>query len=133
MTAALQICPQNASAAFPANEPGPTFTADTFHQLAPYRLRFDLTGTQTTTNNASRTRTRARPTRHERCSSTAVALPGPHDPGRPGRGGVRRAAPLTETATMIGATKVTVDYQASTAQGVQLNARLYDVLPTARR
>ena len=30
---------------------------------------------------------------------------------------------------MIGATQVTVDYQASTAQGVQLNARLYDVLP----
>ena len=52
VTAALQICPQNASAAFPADEPGPTFTADTFHQLAPYSLRFDLTGTQTTTNDA---------------------------------------------------------------------------------
>ena len=30
---------------------------------------------------------------------------------------------------MIGATKLTIDYTASTAQGVQLNARLYDVFP----
>ena len=37
--------------------------------------------------------------------------------------------PLAERATMIGATKLTVDYTASTAQGVQLNARLYDVFP----
>ena len=37
MTAALQICPQNASAEFPANEPGPTFTAGSFFQLAPHQ------------------------------------------------------------------------------------------------
>jgi predicted acyl esterase len=37
--------------------------------------------------------------------------------------------PLAKPATMIGATKLTVEYTASTAQGVQLNARLYDVFP----
>ena len=51
VTAALQICPQNASAEFPANEPGPTFTAGRFSQLAPHRLRVDIGGTQTTTND----------------------------------------------------------------------------------
>ena len=30
---------------------------------------------------------------------------------------------------MIGATKLTIDYSADGAQGVQLNARLYDVFP----
>ncbi len=128
VTAALQICPQNATAEFPADEPGPTFTAATFHQLAPYRLRFDLTGTQTTVNNAE-------PNPHAANADPAGNLflnggrcPFTTTPAGPGVA-VYDTPALTERATMIGATKLTVDYEASTATGVQLNARLYDLFP----
>jgi predicted acyl esterase len=39
------------------------------------------------------------------------------------------SAPLTADATMIGATTLSIDYDATTADGLQLNSRLYDVLP----
>jgi hypothetical protein len=132
VTAALQICPQNASAQFPADEPGLTFTADRYSKLAPWGLRFDLTGTQTTTNNAE-------PNPHASQADPLLNLianqgrcPNTTTPAGPGVA-VYDTPPLTEAATMIGATKVTVDYTASTNQGVQLNARLYDVLPTGRQ
>ena len=128
VTAALQICPQNASAEFPANEPGATFSAGSFFDLAPHRLRVDVTGTQTTTNNAE-------PNPHASQADPVTNLfingarcPFTSAPAGPGVA-VYDSPALTERATMIGATKVTVDYQASTAEGVQLNARLYDVLP----
>jgi dienelactone hydrolase len=128
VTAALQICPQNASAQYPPDEPGPTFTADTFHQLAPYRLHFELTGTQTTTNNAEPNphASQADPITNiflngSRCPFTSV-------PAGPGVA-VYDTPALTGQVTMIGGTKVTVHYQASTATGVQLNARLYDLFP----
>src|SRR5207249_4485621 len=41
VTASLQICPQNASAAYPANEPGPTFTAGSFGDLTQGVFRLD--------------------------------------------------------------------------------------------
>jgi dienelactone hydrolase len=128
VTAALQICPQNASAQFPQDEPGATFTADRFSRLAPYRLRIDVSGTQTTVNNAE-------PNPHAFQSDPVFNLiangsrcPFTSEPAGPGVA-VYDSQPLTGPATMIGATKVTVDYTASTAEGVQLNARLYDVLP----
>ena len=133
VTAALQICPQNASAEFPADEPGATFTAGRFFKLAPYTLRLDLAGgTQTTTNDVD-------PNLHATQSDPLnnVFLNGgrcpvhttPADPGV----AVYDSAPLAERATMIGATRATVDYTASTAVGVELNARLYDVLPDGRQ
>ncbi len=128
VTAALQICPQNATAEFPANEPGATFTAPSFFQLAPHRLRIDVSGTQTTTNNAEPNphASQADPvinifTNGSRCPFTTT-------PAGPGVA-VYDSPALAERATMIGATKLTVDYQASTGVGVQLNARLYDVFP----
>src|SRR5207253_4448022 len=51
VTASLQICPQNASAAYPADEPGPTFTSGSFVELTHGLLRLDLSGTQTTVNH----------------------------------------------------------------------------------
>jgi hypothetical protein len=36
---------------------------------------------------------------------------------------------LAQSYTMLGATTVSIDYSATTAQGLQLNARLYDVFP----
>jgi hypothetical protein len=128
VTAALQICPQNASAEFPANEPGATFTAGSFFDLAPHRLRIDIAGTQSTVNDAS-------PNPHAQQADPLTNLfqngsrcPFTTEPAGPGVA-VYDSEPLADRATMIGATKVTVDYTASTARAVQLNARLYDVFP----
>src|SRR5262249_53957231 len=53
VTASLQVCPGNAGdLGVPADEPGPTFTAPTFEQLAPNTLSIDMPGTQTTTSTA---------------------------------------------------------------------------------
>ena len=128
VTTALQICPQNASAEFPANEPGPTFTAGRFSQLAPHRLRVDIGGTQTTTNDVE-----PNPHASQADPLTNVFINGGRCPVHTAPAGpgvaVYDSQPLAERATMIGATRLTVDYAASTAQGVQLNARLYDIFP----
>ena len=76
VTTALQICPQNASAEFPANEPGPTFTAGRFSaarspQVADRHRRH----ADDDQRRASRTRTRRRRTRSRTCSSTAARCP----------------------------------------------------------
>jgi len=128
VTTALQICPQNASAEFPANEPGPTFTAGGFFKLAPHTLRVDIGGTQTTTNDVE-----PNPHASQADPLTNVFINGGRCPIHTAPAGpgvaVYDSQPLTERATMIGATRLTVDYAASTAQGVQLNARLYDIFP----
>ena len=41
--------------------------------------------------------------------------------------------PLSAGATMIGGTTVSIDYDATSSVGLQLNARLYDVLPGRHR
>ncbi len=128
VTAALQICPQNATAEFPANEPGATFTAPSFFDLAPHRLRVDVSGAQTTTNNAEPNPHAGQADPITNLFANGSRCPFTTTPAGPGVA-VYDAPALTERATMIGATKVTVDYQASTTAGVQLNARLYDVFP----
>ena len=77
---------------------------------------------------ASRTRTRRRRTRSRTSFINGGRCPVHTAPAGPGVA-VYDSEPLAERATMIGATRLTVDYTASTAQGVQLNARLYDVFP----
>ncbi|MGH2979862.1 MAG: CocE/NonD family hydrolase C-terminal non-catalytic domain-containing protein [Solirubrobacterales bacterium] len=128
VTAALQVCPQNATAEFPADEPGATFTARRFFELAPHRLRIDIGGTQTTTNEVE-----PNPHATQADPLNNVFLNGGRCPVHTAPAGtgvaVYDSEPLAERATMLGATKMTVDYTASTARGVQLNARLYDVLP----
>jgi hypothetical protein len=128
VTAALQICPQNASAAFPADEPGPTFTGNSFFDLAPYRLRVDVTGTQTTTSDVEPNPHAAQADPIANAFGNGSRCPFTTQPAGAGVA-VYDSQTLAEQATMIGATKVTVDYAASTSQGVQLNARLYDVFP----
>jgi len=128
VTAALQVCPQNASAQFPADEPGPTFTASAFHQLAPHRLRVDVTGTQTTTSNPEPNPHASQADPLTNVFTNGGRCPFTSQPAGPGTA-VYDSPVLDARATMIGGTKVTVDYTASTAQGVQLNARLYDVFP----
>jgi dienelactone hydrolase len=128
VTASLQICPQNADAAHPADEPGDTFTASRFSRLAPYRLNLGMSGDQQTTNVAE-------PNPHASYSDPiANALinggrcPVATTPAGPGVA-VYDSGPLSAAATMIGGTTVSIDYDATTAAGLELNARLYDLLP----
>jgi dienelactone hydrolase len=127
VTASLQICPGNASAEFPANEPGPTFTAFKFPLLAPHTLRVNYTGTQMTRTPANN--------QHE-FNADPVAnliLNGARCPILTAPAGPDEATytsdPLERTVTMIGGTKIAIDYDATTADGLQLNTRLIDVFP----
>jgi hypothetical protein len=130
VTASLQICPQNAPLeGVPADEPGPTFNAPAFESLARGRLLLNLSGTQATVNDAS-------PNTHA-ASSEPVAnfaanggkCPVETTPAGPGVA-TYDSPPLPESETMIGATRVSIDYSATTTQGsFQLNSRLYDVFP----
>ncbi len=128
VTASLQVCPQNADATHPANEPGDTFTANRFDQLAPYHLGFAFSGDQQTVNDAEPNPhgSNADPlanfaTNGGRCPFTTV-------PAGPGVA-VYESAPLPEQATIFGGTNISIDYDATSAAGLQLNSRLYDVFP----
>ena len=128
VSASLQICPQNAGLK-PADEPGDTFTASSFGALAPNTLRLDMGGTQTTTNVAI-------PNLHAKNSDPLYNLeanggkcPVETTPAGPGVA-TYDSLPLPAQATMIGATKATIRFSATSSLGsVQLNARLYDVFP----
>ena len=133
VTASLQICPQNASARQPADEPGPRFNARTFHGLAQRTLRIDMSGEQTTVNDVE-------PNEHAKKADPLGNLvnnggrcPFHSTPAGPGVASYT-SAPLASTATMIGATLVSIDFSATSATSAnfQLNSRLYDVFPDGR-
>ena len=129
VTAALQICPQNATDAHRGDEPGERFTAPNFWDLAPNTLRLEMSGARTTQNKLTSNphalaadpllnfvQNRGRCPAHNTPAGAGVA--------------VYESAPLDAPATMIGGSIVSIDYTASTVEGsFQLNSRLYDVFP----
>ena len=88
------------------------------------------TATRSTTQRrgAQHARGQRRPGRELR-RRTAAAARSSTEHGGTGRRDLRRASRWRRPYTMIGATSVSIDYSATAAQGLQLNARLYDVLP----
>ena len=130
--ASLQVCPQNASGASPADMPGERFTASRFRDLAPNTLIVDVKGAQATTNKAAPNEhaLRADPVENEVAN-------GRRCPVANSAGGFASAGPgvatydseaLPQDFTMIGQTRVTVPHTGQ-GPGVQLNARLYDLFP----
>jgi hypothetical protein len=129
VTASLQICPQNASAAFPADEPGERFTAPNFPALAKGTLRLDMFGQQSTVNNVEPNAHAANAEPVSNSVANGGKCPIETTPAGPGVA-TYDSDPLPNQATMIGATKLSIDYSATTTQGdFQLNSRLYDVFP----
>jgi hypothetical protein len=131
VTGELQICPQNADGQDP-NEPGPTFTAPTFEQLAPNILSLSLSGTQVTTSDVEPNphATNADPVAN--LATNGGRCPVETQPAGSGVA-VYTSNTLGAAATMLGATKVTAHFTASPgASGVELNARLYDVFPDGK-
>jgi acetyl esterase/lipase len=133
VTASLQICPQNAPLEGVAtDEPGQTFTAPTFEQLARVPFTIDMVGTQTTVSKAT-------PNNHATNSEPVAnfAANGGRCPveNTPAGSGVATydSAALGESKTMIGATRVSIDYSATSTSGAfQLDARLYDLFPSGQ-
>ena len=123
VTIALQTCRQNADGAWPFDEPGERFRADTFEELAANRWAFELSGAQDTVTDAA-------PNPHA-AEADPVASPGEcavHTaPAGPGVATYDSAA-LAGDVTMIGQTRVTATVEGAVA-GAQMNARLYDRYP----
>jgi dienelactone hydrolase len=130
VTASLQICPANAPLeGVAADEPGQTFNAPTFEGLARGLLTFNLSGTQATVNDASPNQHAANSDPVANSVANGGKCPVETTPAGPGVA-TYDSPPLPESKTMIGATKVSIDYSATTAAGnFQLNSRLYDVFP----
>jgi X-Pro dipeptidyl-peptidase C-terminal non-catalytic domain len=120
VTASLQTCS--------GDEPGASFTAPTFAQLATSDLRLSTTGSQTTTNVAT-------PNPHALTSDPIANVangsrcPVETTPAGPGVA-TYDLGPLATDVTMIGRPRVSVPYGATAASGgLELNARLYEVRP----
>jgi acetyl esterase/lipase len=130
VTASLQICPQNAPLEnVPADEPGQTYNAPAFESLARGLLTLNLTGTQATVNDASPNTHAANSDPVANLAANGGKCPVETTPAGPGVA-TYDSPPLPASKTMIGATKVSIDYSATTTVGsFQLDSRLYDVFP----
>ena len=126
-TVTLQICPANATAAFPADGPGPRYSASSFARLAPKRLRLEATGERTTTSRAFPNPHAANADPVANLISNGGRCPVETSPAGPGVA-VYDFAPLASDAVMIGRPRVTVPH-AGAGSDLQLDARLYEVLP----
>ena len=135
VTAALQICPENATQEFPEDQPGKRFSATTFHRLAPSTLRIEADGDQITTNKAvpNDHAVRSDPIVNERGGNDRHC-PVESDPAGPGVA-TYTSQDLDRRFTMIGPTRVKVPYElaAGDSSGLQLNARFYDVFPDGKQ
>lgn len=132
VTAAAQICPQNASPIHPPDQPGITFSAPTFEALAPNTLRIELPGAQQTFSKAGVNEhgVTADPVFNQQTNSNRC----PVEPSPAGVGVASYTSQeLPAARTMIGGTEVEIAFSLLGADtGAQMNARLYDVLPDGR-
>jgi acetyl esterase/lipase len=135
VTASLQICPANASAAQPKDEPGPRFTAAKFSDLAPNSLKIT-----TSCSHGLGTSNIAGPNLHALNSDPMLRFLTGSAGGdfcsvetNPAGSGVATydSDTLPNGFTMIGRTRVTIIHKGQ-GSGIQLNARMYDVFPDKR-
>lgn len=129
--ASLQICPENATAKYPADEPGRRFTASTFDKLAPNTLNVVSTDTQGTTSDAEPNEhaARADPVANQVANGSKCPVE-----TEPAGGGVAvyESGALPSAFTMIGRTRVIAAHSGTGTGAIQLNARLYDVFPDGK-
>jgi hypothetical protein len=126
VTAALQTCPQNATADFPADEPGQRITAGSFQSLVRHTLVVRMNGSRGTISDSTHNP-------HADSTNPLNNVPTGHCFSHTFGAGPDVATydsePLAKRQTMVGATEVAIDYDATTEVGLQLNSRLYDVFP----
>ena len=123
VTATLALCG--------VDTPGERFTESSFDALAPGRLRLTAAGEQTTTHDAE-------PNPHAKSADPIANLLAnggrcPADESEAGPGvAVYDFPPLASDVVTIGRTRVTVPHSGS-GSDIQLNARLYELLPEGRQ
>jgi predicted acyl esterase len=127
VTVSLQTCRQNASSLWPLDQPGERFNAPRIEDLAPHRLVLQLPGTGQTTNKAAPNQHAAESDPVANTASNASTCPSHSEPAGPGVASFD-SEPLEGDVTMIGQTRV-VATVAGSGEGLQLNARLYDLFP----
>ncbi|MEK6278025.1 MAG: CocE/NonD family hydrolase C-terminal non-catalytic domain-containing protein [Actinomycetota bacterium] len=128
VTAELQVCPDNAAdLGVPTDESGPQFTAATFEKLAPREYVAEIVARRRATSIVS-------PNEHAENSDPVTnafnnrsRCPVVNDSAGSGVG-TYTTPKLERAKTMIGATRVKVDFKAS-GTVTQIDARLYDVIP----
>jgi predicted acyl esterase len=127
VTAAAQVCANKPDGQV-ADEPGPTFTAPSFSSLTPGVLDLDFIGAQTTTNKAAPNQhaLQADPVANTASNGSKCIIHS--DAAGPGVATYESRA-LPSDATMLGGGIVSVKYTATGTDGLELNARLYDVFP----
>ncbi|HYU62103.1 MAG TPA: CocE/NonD family hydrolase [Solirubrobacterales bacterium] len=132
VTATLEVCPQNSpDLGIPEDEPGPTFNAPTFEQLAPNTLEVNMPGASSTISDAEPNSHAldADPVQNQLNNGNGCVVE-----TTPAGQGVASylSDPIPSDQTMIGSTRVLIGFTfAGDANqgGLQLNARLYDVFP----
>ena len=92
VTVSLQTCPQNASGAWPHDEPGERFNAATFGDLAPHAWLLELGGEQATVSDAE-------PNPHAAESDPVANAEGCPSQTGPAGPGSRRTTPSRSRAT----------------------------------
>jgi hypothetical protein len=132
VTASLQTCPQNASGAFPLDEPGERFTAPTFAALTQGSLMISATGAQSTSFNAGANPHAKNADPVGNSVSNSSRCPTESSPG-----GFATAGPgvatydsvdLPREFVLLGRTRLTVTHT-GTGDPRILAARLYDLYP----
>jgi hypothetical protein len=132
VTASLQVCPDNATGGQAADEAGQRFTAPTFEALTTSTLTFDVTANQTTTSQVAANTHAVTADPPGNFVSNGGRCPVETQVAGDGVASYTSEA-LTGDATMIGSGRLTIDFAATGAtDSLQLNARLYDVLPNDR-
>lgn len=134
VTASLQVCGSDNAFGVPGDEPGPTVgPAATFEALAPNALTAEMPGVQETTSKVLPNSHAANSDPVANFLSNSGTCPAATDVAGVGVASYS-TDPLPSQVTMVGATKVTVDFTTSPASplGFQLNARLYDVFPSGK-
>ena len=132
VTASLEVCPQNAAdLGVPVDEPGPTFNAPSFEQLAPNVLDVEMPGASSTTSDAEPNTHAldADPVQNQLTNDNGCVVE--TTPAGPGVASYL-SDPLPSDQTMIGATRVEIGFSFAgdaNQAGLQLNTRLYDVFP----
>jgi len=133
VTSSLQVCPDNAAGLLvPADEPGPRETEVSFEALASNSLTVEMAGAQTTTSTVAGNTHAATSDPIANSAFNGGRCPRETSVAGPGVASYTTTDALAGPATMIGATDVTARFQTpitGSTDGLQLDARLYDVLP----
>ncbi|MEX2252612.1 MAG: CocE/NonD family hydrolase C-terminal non-catalytic domain-containing protein [Thermoleophilaceae bacterium] len=137
VTASLQICPDNTSAAYPLDEPGKRFTAGTFAGLAPNRLTITADGPEQLLPNKALPNLNsinADPVVNQIRNSNRCAVQSKANSAPSAGPGVATydSAALPRNYTLLGQPRLGVTHSAA-GTPAQLNARVYDLHPDGRQ